>query len=728
VVLEEFWRSKDSPDHEIAERLFALAFTTHPYHRPIIGYEETVRSISRDDMLRIFRTWYAPNNMIFVAVGDFDSAAMLRAVEERFGVIPALTLPPRPRTPEPQQGAPRVLTFPFQAELARVEIALPSVAATDARVPALDVLSDLLGAGYNSTLYTALKRRRDLAHDVYAFNYTPGDPGIFLLGATCMADDVPEVVRHLMQPVREPALAFSEQDLAGAKTRLISHFVHARETYQGIANQLGRSAFVYGDPNYGARYIAAVETLTRDDLQQAADTFFTPQRANIALLMPTDVPLPDTTTVLDWAQGEDKRHRFHTSPVATDTPVMALPDGGTWIVQTDRKAPLVAIRTLFAGGQRAEPQGKEGLVRLLTSVWDRGTTLRSAAEIERELDRLGAALQASSDRDSLQLGARFLKETFAEGLDLYFEILTEPTFPEADVVREQVDQLRDIDTLKEQRFQFAMQHFLEAFYGAHPYNHLAIGTRAGLTAVTRDDLMTLHERLVRPEQAVHVVVGDITAEEVLALWERHSPEALAASDAAPAVAVPALPVWSEMVTRVVEMEGQQTHIIWGFPTVTGRHPDRHALHVLDAILGGSGGRLFTELRDQKSLAYAVTSFDTYPVDPGFLALYIGCSPDKELEALSEFERVLHEVHSAGVTSTELERAQTYLAGALDISLQSTSQRTAVYGLGMLHQGTWQAYQEYLDAVRKVTVAEVQRVAQTYLQAPRSLRMILRGKR
>ena len=104
VVLEEFWRSKDSPDHEIAERLFALTFTTHPYHRPIIGYEETVRSISRDEMLRIFCTWHAPNNMIFVAVGDFDSAAMLRAVEERFGVIPALTLPPRPRTPEPQQG------------------------------------------------------------------------------------------------------------------------------------------------------------------------------------------------------------------------------------------------------------------------------------------------------------------------------------------------------------------------------------------------------------------------------------------------------------------------------------------------------------------------------------------------------------------------------------------------------------------------------------------------
>ena len=193
VVLEEFRRSKDNPDHEIAERLFDLTFTTHPYRRPIIGFEETVRPIQRNDMLRVFNTWYVPNNMIFVAVGDFDSDTMRRTVEDRFGAVPAAALPIRPRADEPAQAQPRVLAFPFRAELARVEIAMPSVEATDPQVPALDLLSDLLGSGYNSTLYTTLKRRRQLAHDVYAYNYTPCDRGVFLLGATCMTDDVAEV-------------------------------------------------------------------------------------------------------------------------------------------------------------------------------------------------------------------------------------------------------------------------------------------------------------------------------------------------------------------------------------------------------------------------------------------------------------------------------------------------------------------------------------------------------
>ncbi|MDZ7379109.1 MAG: insulinase family protein [candidate division KSB1 bacterium] len=728
VVYEEFRRGKDNPDHELAERLFAMAFTIHPYRRPIIGFEDTFTRITSDDMRRIFRTWYVPNNMTLVAVGDFDTDVLLRAVEARFGAAEARPLPPRPRPEEPLQTAPRLTVFPFRAELARIEIGLPSVAATDPRVPALDLLSDLLGTGYNSALYTALKRRRALAHDVYAFNYTPRDRGIFVLGASCAPECAPEVLRGLMQQIYEPVLALSDHELAAAKTRIVSHFVHARETYQGIADQLGRSALIYGDPNYGTHYIAAVEALTRDDLRQAAAACLDPQRVNIALLVPQEATLPDEAAVLTWCQPEKRHSTHHVPHASTPMPVIDLPGGSTLIVQTDRKAPLVSIRAVLNGGQRAEPPGKEGLVRLLTSVWDMGTSLRSAAEIERDLDRLGASLSASSDRDSLQLGARFLKETFAEGLQLFFEILAEPMFPDAEVERERADQLRDLESLRENRFQFGFQHFLQAFYGAHPYNHLALGLHDGLATVTRADLVAFHRLLLRPDRTVYAVVGDIAVDEVLTLFYHTAPSVLFEAGTLLPSPAPAVPVWSDMSTHVLPIEGQQTHIIWGFPTVTLRDRDRYALRVLDTILGGMGGRLFTELRDQKSLAYTVTSFDAYPVDPGFLALYIGCSPDKEAEALSEFERVVHEVQDAGVTTEELTRAQTYLEGALDIGLQGTSQRTAVYGLGQLHLGKWNAFQDYIEAVRQVSVTDVQRVAQRYLNPARSVRVILRAQR
>jgi len=120
---------------------------------------------------------------------------------------------------------------------------------------------------------------------------------------------------------------------------------------------------VYGDPNYGAHYIAAIEALTPDDLRQAAAACFEPQRANIALLLPTGTELPDSATVLAWSQPEQRHSPRHMPQATSPIPVIDLPGGSKLIVQTDRKAPLVSIRTVLDGGQRTAPQGKAGLVR-----------------------------------------------------------------------------------------------------------------------------------------------------------------------------------------------------------------------------------------------------------------------------------------------------------------------------------------------------------------------------
>jgi zinc protease len=248
-----------------------------------------------------------------------------------------------------------------------------------------------------------------------------------------------------------------------------------------------------------------------------------------------------------------------------------------------------------------------------------------------------------------------------------------------------------------------------------------------VATIRRDDLLALHHTLLQAPQAVFAVVGDISVEEVLTLLQRLAPPTLFDVAAAASFTTPAVPARSAPVAHVIPMSGQQTHIVWGFPTVTLHHPDRYALRVLETILGGMGGRLFVELRDKKSLAYAVTTLDANAIDAGFLALYIGCSPDKEAEALREFARVVHDVQHAGVTAEELQRAKTYLEGILDIGLQSTSQRTAVYALGALQHGKWNAFQTYLETVQQLTNADVQRVAQTYLDPERAVQVILRAQ-
>ena len=232
-----------------------------------------------------------------------------------------------------------------------------------------------------------------------------------------------------MQQARDAqTLSRSERELAAAKTRIVSRFVHGRETYQGIAEQLGHCALAYNDPNYGEQYIKAIETLTLDDLHRAAATFLNPQRANIAVLLPEGNSLPDRDTVLDWTQAEPAiipaGFDVHIkTDEASQVSVVTLSDNQTLVVQTNRKAPLVSIRAVLDGGQRIEPAGKEGLTHLFTTIWDRGTEQRKAGEIEHEIDYLGASLGAISDRDTLQLSARYLRETVSDGLELFFDIL-----------------------------------------------------------------------------------------------------------------------------------------------------------------------------------------------------------------------------------------------------------------------------------------------------------------
>ena len=153
----------------------------------------------------------------------------------------------------------------------------------------------------------------------------------------------------------------------------------------------------------------------------------------------------------------------------------------------------------------------------------------------------------------------------------------------------------------------------------------------------------------------------------------------------------------------------------GFPGATVDATDRFALEVLVAILGGQSGRLFAELRDRQALAYRVSAHSIEGVDPGFVAIYLACAPDKLAAAVAGVREELARLRRDGVTAAEVERAQSYLIGSHQIAMQ---RRAAVasamayheaYGLG------WQGWASYGAAIRAITPDDVAAAAATYLR-------------
>jgi zinc protease len=160
VVIEEIKRSDDSPDSVISKAIFETAYQTHPYHREVIGTQESVRSFTREGLIEFYRHWYVPNNMAFVAVGDFSAPVMLEQVKKAFaGAEPRSDLA-HPRASEPPQTAARAVVVPSEFEQSLLGVAWKGTAFKDSDTAYLDLLAIVLGGGDSSRLYREVKDRQ----------------------------------------------------------------------------------------------------------------------------------------------------------------------------------------------------------------------------------------------------------------------------------------------------------------------------------------------------------------------------------------------------------------------------------------------------------------------------------------------------------------------------------------------------------------------------------------
>ena len=184
VVCEEIKRSMDSPTRKLSRELFASAFSRHPYGKPVIGTEESVRGFRREGILRFYRRWYKPENTVVIVVGDVREAEAVRLAQKLFAWPPGPFEPAPARPAEPRREVPLARLRKEPLKEGYLSIAWPSLPLVHEDVAALDALAIVLGHGEASRLHRAMKRDRLLCTEVQASCYTPVDPGLTIVGLT----------------------------------------------------------------------------------------------------------------------------------------------------------------------------------------------------------------------------------------------------------------------------------------------------------------------------------------------------------------------------------------------------------------------------------------------------------------------------------------------------------------------------------------------------------------
>ncbi len=380
-------------------------------------------------------------------------------------------------------------------------------------------------------------------------------------------------------------------------------------------------------------------------------------------------------------------------------------------MKENRSNPIVTLQASFLGGVRFEEEAQNGINQLMAVMVTKGTERQSSLEIAKKVERMAGSLSGFSGYNSFGLTFTFLSQHFEEAFSLFTEVIKHPSFDKEEMEKRRRSILAAIRQQEDDLDRMVFKLFRKTLFEKHPYRMDTLGTIDSIQSLTEKDLKEYYWKIVVPENMVLTVVGDVETKQVVLAAKKGFGDLKRGTFSPPSI--PQESPLHKMRKSEIYQKKEQAHFVLGFLGTTLQHKDRYALEVLDAALSGQGGRLFYELRDKESLAYALAFMASTNLDPGFIGVYMGTHPDKLETAIQGVLRELKKVKEEGLTEDEVERAKRYLIGNFEIGLQTNGAQAnqmsldELYGLGFDH------YQRYSQEIQKVSKEDVHRVAKQY---------------
>ena len=700
VIRREFAMGFDDPDRMSGQLLFATAYQRHPYRLPVIGQLEVYNQLTQEQVMQYYKSRYVPNNLTFVIVGDVEADKIRQQLSDFFKAYPEKSLRPVYIPVEPPQLGRRDTHQEFPTELTRLSLAWHVPEVTHPDVPALDLLSSILGEGRSSRLYRRVRDEAGLAYGVSAFSYTPGDPGLFGLDATlepARREDVQELLLKIVGEVKQAGV--TAEELTKAKKMSLSHHLGSLTTMRGQASDIGSNWLLTRNLNFSRDYLDAVQRVTLDDIKRVAATYLTNDKLTVVSLNPKGSLAAKTDAVKAATAGEVQK--------------IELSNGLRVLVREDARLPLVAMTAVFRGGLLAETAQTNGITRLMAKSLLKGTKTRTGEQISGEIEAVGGVISSDAGNNSFSVGVDVTRPDLKLGITILSDILLNATMPEKGVAREKEVQIAGIKQEEEQLTTVARNIMRQALFHDHPYALRANGAVDSVQRLTSKDLLEFRDRYMVAKNGVISVFGNVSAAEVKQLFEQTlaqmKPGTLALSDAPkPAPLRKTEPVDARR-------DKAQAVLMVGYGGADVFSPDRHALELIDEASSDLGSRFFIRIREQMGLAYYVGASQVQGLVPGLFAFYLGTDPAKIEPVKTALLDEIGKLASDGLTAQELARAKKKLVGQQQIANQSNDSYgfqcaiDELYGLGF-------NFHKSLEAdIEKVTLEDIKRVAAKYFR-------------
>ncbi|PYL04372.1 MAG: hypothetical protein DME31_03850 [Verrucomicrobia bacterium] len=700
VIRREFAMGMDDPDRMAGLLLFDTAYQRHPYRFPVIGELEIYNQLTQEQVMQYYKTRYVPNNLTFIIVGDVDAEKVRQQLAELFKPYPEKSLQPVFIPAEPPQLGRREVHQEFATELTHLSMAWHIPELTNSDVPALDLLSTILGDGRSSRLYRRVREEAGLAFSISAFSYTPGDPGLFGIDATVdpkKREAAEQLALRIVDEVKSAGVMAVE--LEKAKKITLSHHLGALTTMRGQASDIGSNWLLTRNLNFSRDYLNAVQKVTLDDIKRVAATYLTENNLAVVSLNPKGSLAGKAEGAKAVAAGEIQK--------------FDLSNGLRLLVREDPRLPLVAMGAVFRGGLLAENSQDNGITRLMAKVLLKGTKTRTAEQIADQIEAVGGSISSDAGNNSFGVSVDVTKPDVKLGLDLLSDVLLNATMPEKAITREKEIQIAAIQQEEEQLTAVARNIMRQALFPQHPYALRSNGSAESVQQLTQNELLEFRDRYVVAKNGVVFVFGDVKASEVKQLVEqtlgKMKPGALALTDAKPSTPL------GKPETVESHRDKAQGVIMVGFRGASLSSPDRYALDLIDEASSDLGSRFFIRIREQMGLAYYVGASQMQGLVPGLFAFYLGTDPQKIAPVKTALLDEIHKLANDGLTPEELARAKKKLIGQQEIANQSSDAFGYQCALNELYGLGFDYYKRLEHDVNAITLADIKQVAAKYFR-------------
>ena len=398
-----------------------------------------------------------------------------------------------------------------------------------------------------------------------------------------------------------------------------------------------------------------------------------------------------------------------------------LPNGLRVIVMERRESPLVSAQLMVKNGGEADPAELAGLADMTASLLTKGTQSRDATKIAQEVESLGGSLDSGARWDSSYAQVGVMSTKIPQAMEILADVVRRPTFKSDEVERLRQQYLDNLTLALGDPGSIARFVAARVVFGDSPYGHPLSGTTESLTRITAADIAKMHSRYYRPDNAVLVIGGDITAKDGFALatkyfgdWSKPTTPMPSLSGATNTEAPKA-----GRVVVVDKPDAGQAAVYLARTGINRRDPDYFRGIVTNSVLSGYSGRLNQEIRIKRGLSYGAGSqLDTRrDVGP-----FVASAQTKNESGAQVAELLLGEIgrlSSAPPADVELTPRKAVLIGNFSRNLETVNGLVGQVASLALHGLSLDEINGYINKVQAIGTEDVQKFAGTRLDAKTS---------